>query len=105
MFRVDKRVSEYRLPINYEYRSVVYVFRCMSSEVIDIVKEEIEKLVKINFIRSVRCVEWLVNIELVIKKNGKIRECIDFRDLNNVIIKDEYYMLEVYNGSDRVRSG
>jgi len=36
-------------------------------------------------------VEWLANIVLVIKKNGTINVCINFRDLNNATPKDEYY--------------
>ncbi|KAK2370658.1 hypothetical protein QL285_083688 [Trifolium repens] len=37
-------------------------------------------------------VEWLANIVPVIKKNGTLRVCIDFRDLNNATPKDEYAM-------------
>ncbi|KAK2382415.1 hypothetical protein QL285_069951 [Trifolium repens] len=39
-----------------------------------------------------RYVEWLANIVPVIKKNGTLRVCIDFRDLNNATPKDEYAM-------------
>jgi len=56
------------------------------------IKEEIERLPKSNFIRTARYVEWLANIVPVIKKNGTLRVCIDFRDLNNATPKDEYPM-------------
>ena len=46
------------------------------------VKEEIEKPLKGKFIRPTRHVQWLENIVLVMKKNGKLRVCVDFRDLN-----------------------
>ena len=45
------------------------------------------------FIRIARYVEWVSNIVYVMKKNGKLRVCIDFRDLNNAAPKDEYHML------------
>ena len=34
--------------------------------------------------------QWLSNIVPVKKKNGKIRCCVDFRDLNKVCPKDEF---------------
>ncbi|XP_045802475.1 uncharacterized protein LOC123896075 [Trifolium pratense] len=55
-------------------------------------KEEIERLLRSKFIRTARYVEWLANIVPVIKKNGSLRICIDFRDLNNATPKDEYFM-------------
>ncbi|XP_058786881.1 uncharacterized protein LOC131661365 [Vicia villosa] len=40
-----------------------------------------------------RYVEWIANIVPVIKKNGSLRVCIDFRDLNAATLKDEYPIL------------
>ena len=37
--------------------------------------------------------QWLVNIVLVMKKNGKLRVRVDFRYLNVVTPKDMYVML------------
>ena len=56
------------------------------------VKEEILRLLKAGFIRTARYVEWLSSIVPVVKKNGKMRVCIDFRNLNLVTPKDEYPM-------------
>ena len=64
----------------------------MSKEVELKVKEEIEKLLKAKFIRPTRYVQWLANIVHVMKKNGKFRVCVDFRDLNVAIPKDMYVM-------------
>ena len=55
-------------------------------------KEEIERLLKCGFIRTPRYVDWLANIVPVVKKNGTLRVCIDFRDLNLASPKDEYPM-------------
>ena len=33
---------------------------------------------------------WVANIVLALKKNGKIRICIDYRDLNTACPKDEF---------------
>ena len=36
--------------------------------------------------------EWIANIVLVVKKNGKIQICIYFRDLNKARPKNQYPM-------------
>ena len=37
--------------------------------------------------------QWLANIFPVMKKNGKLRVCVEFRDLNDATPKDMYVML------------
>ena len=34
--------------------------------------------------------QWLANIVPVPKKDGKVRICIDFRDLNKASLKDDF---------------
>ncbi len=58
----------------------------------DAIKAEITRLYDAGFIRPCRYAEWVSNIVPVIKKNGKFRVCIDFRDLNKATPKDEYPM-------------
>ena len=53
-------------------------------------KEEIEKLLKAKFTRPTRYMQWLANIVPVMKKNGKLRVCVYFRDLNAATPKDMY---------------
>ena len=55
-------------------------------------KEEIEKLLKAKFIRPTRYVQWLANIVPVMKKNEKLRVCVNFRDLNAATPEDMYVM-------------
>ncbi|CAL5431972.1 unnamed protein product [Camellia sinensis] len=54
------------------------------------IKEEIEKLQHASFIRPIQYPTWLANIVPVKKKNGQIRVCVDFRDLNKSCPKDEF---------------
>ena len=55
-------------------------------------KKEIEKLLKARFIRPTRYVQWLAIIVPVMKKNGKFRFFVDFRDINEATPKDMYVM-------------
>ena len=34
--------------------------------------------------------EWLANVVPVLKKDGKVRMCVDFRDLNKASPKDDF---------------
>jgi hypothetical protein len=52
------------------------------------VKKEVERLIEANFIRPCRHAEWISNIVPIYKKNGKMRVCIDFRDLNRATPMD-----------------
>ena len=42
------------------------------------------------FIREVYYLEWLVNVVLVKKANGKYRMCVDFMNLNKACPKDSF---------------
>src|SRR5688500_10123348 len=50
------------------------------------------RLIKIaaDFIREVKYPKWVSSIVPVQKKNGQIRICVDFRDLNKACPKDDF---------------
>ena len=39
--------------------------------------------------------EWLPNVVLLLKKDGKVRMCVDFRDLNKASPKDDFPLLDI----------
>ena len=54
------------------------------------IKEEVQKLTLAKFIREVYYPDWLANVVMVRKANGKWRMCVDFTDLNKACPKDSY---------------
>ena len=52
--------------------------------------DEVNKLLVANFIREVYYPEWLANVVMVKKANGKWRMCVDFTDLKNTCLKDSF---------------
>jgi len=54
------------------------------------VQEETKKLLSAGHIREIQYPEWLANVVLVKKANGKWRMCVDFTDLNKACPKDSY---------------
>ena len=89
---LDRTLVKHRLPIKKEHIPHQQPPRKMVNEVILKVKEEIKRLLQAGFIRPSSYVEWLSNIVSVLKKNGKLCVCIDFRNLNTATPKDKYPM-------------
>ncbi|XP_042505572.1 uncharacterized protein LOC122082159 [Macadamia integrifolia] len=54
------------------------------------VKEEIAKQLSVGFIEVTRYTEWLANVVVVPKKDGRIRVCVDYRDINRASPKDNF---------------
>ena len=58
-----------------------------------VITEKIKKLLDVGFIREVTHPEWVANVVLVKKANGKYRICVDYTDLNKACPKDSYPLL------------
>jgi len=56
----------------------------------EIVNEEIQKLFKVRFFYPIFDSEWVSPLVVVLKKNGKWRICIDYRELNKATRKDHF---------------
>ena len=90
---LSRELVEHRLPIKAGFKPHKQPPRKFNPKIYDRVKEEIGRLLKADFIRPCRYADWISNIVPVEKKgSGKIRVCIDFRDLNRATPKDEYPM-------------
>ena len=59
-----------------------------------VIAEEFQ-LLDVNFIREVYYLDWLANLVMVKKANGKWRICIDFTDLNRACPKDSYPLPQI----------
>nr|AAX94828.1 retrotransposon protein, putative, unclassified [Oryza sativa Japonica Group]AAX96581.1 retrotransposon protein, putative, unclassified [Oryza sativa Japonica Group]ABA93191.1 retrotransposon protein, putative, unclassified [Oryza sativa Japonica Group] len=92
MPRLSRSIVEHRLPIKPGIRPRQQPPRRCKADMLEPVKAEIKRLYDAGFIRPCRYAEWVSSIVHVIKKNGKVRVCIDFRDLNKATPKDEYPM-------------
>jgi hypothetical protein len=54
------------------------------------IKLEIEKLLKAGFIYPMALTHWVSNLVPVNKKQGTIRVCVDYRDINKACPKDKF---------------
>ena len=62
----------------------------MKYEIILKIKEEVEKQLKVSFLTMIAYSDWVANIVLVPKKDGKVCICVDYRDLNRANCKDNF---------------
>jgi hypothetical protein len=85
---------KHTLPIRPWFRPFKEPARNFNIELLGKIKEGVEQLLQANFIWTSRYADWVSNIVLVENKNtGKLRVCVDFRNMNMATPKDEYPML------------
>jgi hypothetical protein len=87
---LDPRVAVHQLAVKHGARPVKQTQRCFRPELISQIEVEVNKLIQAGFIREVKYPTWISNIVPVKKKNGQMRVCVDFRDLNNACPKDDF---------------
>ena len=54
------------------------------------IKEEVKKQLDVGFLEVAKYPEWVANIVPIPKKDGKVRICVDYRDLNRASPKDNF---------------
>ena len=72
------------------FKSVKQKRRSFSPKRQKAINEEVGKLLQAKAIGEVEYPEWLANVVLVKKANGKWRLCIDFTDINRACPKDSF---------------
>ncbi|RVW71021.1 Transposon Ty3-I Gag-Pol polyprotein [Vitis vinifera] len=87
---LDPSIVQHRLPLLPQARPVKQKLRRLHPRWSLQVKEEIQKQLSVGFLSVVEYPEWLANVVPVPKKDGKVRVCVDFRDLNKASPKDDF---------------
>ena len=79
---IDPAIITHRLNISPSFKPVKQKRMSFASERQKVINEEVSKLLQVGAIREVEYPEWLANVVLIKKANGKWRLCIDFTDVN-----------------------
>ena len=90
MLGIDNKVIEHQLNVDPTKNLVQQKRRVFALERNKAVMEEVEKLLAASFIREAFYLEWLANVVIVKKSNGKWCMCVDFTDLNCACPKDSF---------------
>ncbi|XP_039165946.1 uncharacterized protein LOC104440423 [Eucalyptus grandis] len=90
MPRLDPSIMEHCLPTNTDVPPKKQRLRRTKAELSKKIEEEVMKLLKVGFIEVSQYPEWVANIVPVMKKDGRVRVCVDYRDLNKASSKDDF---------------
>ena len=90
MGEIDPTVITHRLNTNPSFKQVKQKRRSFALERQKVINEEVGMLLQARAIREVEYPEWLANVVLVKKANGKWRLCINFTDINKACPKDSF---------------
>ena len=87
---IDPTIITHRLNTSPSFKPVKQKRRSLELERQKAINEEVRKILQAGAIREVEYPEWLANVVLVKKANGKWRLCIDFTDINKACPKDTF---------------
>ena len=90
MVGISPTIASHKLNIIPTARPIRQRVRRFYSDRHQIIQTEVDNLLKACFIREVKYPEWLANVVVVPKKGGKWRVCVDYTDLHEACLKDNF---------------
>ncbi|KAH0643806.1 hypothetical protein KY290_033918 [Solanum tuberosum] len=90
MSGLSRRIVIHYLGIKKGTRPTMQSQRVFRLELVTQTKVEVNKLIKVGFIREVNYPLWISTIVPIKKKNGQICVCVDLRNLNKACPKDDF---------------
>ena len=104
----DTRIIQHTIPIKEDHKPFKQNIRRINPLLLPLIEKEVKKLFDAKIIVSLRFFKLLANLVPVRKKNGEIRLCLYFQNLNRVSLKDNYplpkmdYILQKVVGTQRM---
>ena len=86
----DPNIMQHVIPMKQQAKPFQQKLRKMHPSLEPTVKKELNKILAARIIFSVRHTQWVANLVPVRNKNGDIRLCVNFQNLNKVSEKDNY---------------
>ena len=86
----DTNIIEHRILLEKDNIPFKQKLRPIGRLLLPMIEKEIHKLLKAKIIIPLRYSKWIASLVVVRKKNGEIRLCVDFRNLNKCSKKDNY---------------
>ena len=86
----DTSIIQHTILIKPREKPFKQKLRRINPKLVPIIEKEVKRLFDENIIVTLRFSKWVANLVPVQKKNGEIRLCVDFRNLNKVSLKDNY---------------
>ncbi|GAA0151485.1 hypothetical protein LIER_10194 [Lithospermum erythrorhizon] len=90
MPRIDLSVALHKLHVDSMYKPIKQKKRMFNDEKNQVVRAEVDLLLKVVALHELQIREWIANVVLVKKPNGTWRMSTDFTSLNKTYPKDFY---------------
>ena len=87
---LDIEIVVHWLPLREECASIKHKLRRVKLEMLLKIKEEVKKQLDAGFLEVFKYPQWVANIVSVPKKDGKVRMCVNYQDLNRASPKDNF---------------
>jgi hypothetical protein len=104
----DTSVIEHKIPLKPGIKPFRQKLRQINPILLPVVEREVKKLLDAKIIVPLKYSDWVEKLVPIRKKNGEIRLCVDFRNINNSSLKDNYplpkmdHILEKVVGKNRM---
>ena len=86
----DTGIIQQKVPLKPNVKPFRQKLRRINPTLFLVIEKEVKKLLDAKIVVPLRYSSWVQNLVLVRKKNGEIRLCVDFRNLNRASLKDNY---------------
>ena len=87
---LDTDIVVHRLPTREDCPPIKQKVRRMRPDMSEKIKAEVMKQFNASFLAVTSYPQWVDNIMPVPKKDGKVRMCVDYKDLNRASPKDDF---------------
>lgn len=90
MIGLETDIVVHKLPLKEDFPSIKLKLRRSRPDMVMKIKEEVQKQLNVGFLAVSNYPQWIDNIVHVPKKDGKVRMCVDYIDLNRASPKDDF---------------
>ena len=87
---LDTDITVHHLPTKEDFPPVKQKVRRIRPHMSEKIKVEVMKHFNAGFLAVTSYPQWVANMVLVPKKDGKVRMCVDYIDLNKASLKDDF---------------
>jgi hypothetical protein len=88
LFDID--IMHHKIPLNPGSKPFKQKSRQFNPLLLPIIEKELKSLLNAKIMVPLRYLEWVSNLVPIRKKNGEIRLCVDFINMNRCSLKDNY---------------